>query len=374
MVSSTGSAPGRLDLLGGVADYSGALVLEVPTRLTTTVVAEPADTLAVGPVELTVADVRALWPRSYPDSAPALAPFPRWTHYLLGVAMVLVRHGEIDVPQVRLSVSSEVPQAVGVSSSAALEVGHHARPRRRSDRFRCSSPRGAKKRRTRSSARPAGSWTRSSWPWATPGRPCRSSAGLPGRRTGGHPGWLRDRRLAHRRRRRERRSLSPRAHRRLHGQAHRGGTNRTAARRGSASSPPTRSSTCPSDLDGATYLDRWRGTDDPLTTIDPDSVSTRCAPPPCSASRNTNGASERSRPLRRRRPRAALGELMRCRVTAGYDEIGLGDPAATAARPRRCRSRPGVVGARLERRGLRRDRRGRACERDVLDDVPGLIR
>ena len=50
MTSTVGSAPGRLDLLGGVADYSGALVLEVATRLTTTVVAEPADTFVVGPV------------------------------------------------------------------------------------------------------------------------------------------------------------------------------------------------------------------------------------------------------------------------------------------------------------------------------------
>ena len=32
-LDARGSAPGRLDLLGGVADYSGALVLEIPTRL-----------------------------------------------------------------------------------------------------------------------------------------------------------------------------------------------------------------------------------------------------------------------------------------------------------------------------------------------------
>ena len=52
MPSRTGSAPGRLDLLGGVADYSGALVLEVATSLTTTVVAEDADALVVGPARL----------------------------------------------------------------------------------------------------------------------------------------------------------------------------------------------------------------------------------------------------------------------------------------------------------------------------------
>ena len=36
----TGSAPGRLDFLGGVADYSGALVLEMPTRQSIDVTAE----------------------------------------------------------------------------------------------------------------------------------------------------------------------------------------------------------------------------------------------------------------------------------------------------------------------------------------------
>ena len=30
-------APGRLDFLGGVADYSGSLVLQTPTRATTKV-------------------------------------------------------------------------------------------------------------------------------------------------------------------------------------------------------------------------------------------------------------------------------------------------------------------------------------------------
>ena len=57
-----------------------------------------------------------------PSSATALTTHPRWTHYVIGVALVLVRHGVIEAPRVHLSVSSEVPQSVGVSSSAALEV------------------------------------------------------------------------------------------------------------------------------------------------------------------------------------------------------------------------------------------------------------
>ena len=35
--TATASAPGRLDVLGGIADYSGSLVLEMPIRERTTV-------------------------------------------------------------------------------------------------------------------------------------------------------------------------------------------------------------------------------------------------------------------------------------------------------------------------------------------------
>ena len=37
MKTAIGIAPGRLDFLGGVADYSGSLVLEMPLSLTTRV-------------------------------------------------------------------------------------------------------------------------------------------------------------------------------------------------------------------------------------------------------------------------------------------------------------------------------------------------
>jgi len=57
----------RLDLLGGVADYSGALVLETPTQLATTVTAEPADALVVGPVTITVDEIAALARRPYAE-------------------------------------------------------------------------------------------------------------------------------------------------------------------------------------------------------------------------------------------------------------------------------------------------------------------
>lgn len=119
---ASGSAPGRLDVMGGVADYAGALVLEWPTAVTTTVVAEPADHFTVGPVAFSSTDLEALSTLPYPEVREELRSVPPWTRYPLGVALVLLRHGVIDPPLVDLRVSSDVPQSVGVSSSAALEV------------------------------------------------------------------------------------------------------------------------------------------------------------------------------------------------------------------------------------------------------------
>ena len=122
MICRIGRAPGRLDLLGGVADYSGALVLEMPTRQSLEVTAELDDALVVGPAVLPVAEVTRLAGLDYEDVRRALEDFPRWTHYLIGVVVVLVRHGIISPPHVRLQITSDLPVSMGVASSAALEV------------------------------------------------------------------------------------------------------------------------------------------------------------------------------------------------------------------------------------------------------------
>ena len=68
MTSITGSAPGRLDLLGGVADYSGALVLEVATAAHDHRASpKPADAFVVGPVQLSVDEIAALAQLPYPE-------------------------------------------------------------------------------------------------------------------------------------------------------------------------------------------------------------------------------------------------------------------------------------------------------------------
>ena len=117
-----GSAPGRLDLLGGVADYSGALVLEMATSQRTEVVAHPDNALVVGPVTLPAPDLDRLAGLPFAALRRELAACPRWTQYVIGVALVLVRHGVIEAPLARLEIASDLPQSVGVASSAALEV------------------------------------------------------------------------------------------------------------------------------------------------------------------------------------------------------------------------------------------------------------
>ncbi|HEX8850491.1 MAG TPA: galactokinase family protein [Gemmatimonadaceae bacterium] len=132
-------APGRLDLMGGIADYSGSLVLELPLDAAAIVAAQASDedrvtvrTLAVpdagAETEVTV-PLAALAPGGLAvdyDAARALLaadPRRRWAAYLVGALVVLGRERGMQITRgVRLLVDSTVPPAKGVSSSAALEV------------------------------------------------------------------------------------------------------------------------------------------------------------------------------------------------------------------------------------------------------------
>ncbi|GAC1446168.1 MAG: galactokinase [Pyrinomonadaceae bacterium] len=135
-------APGRLDVIGGIADYSGSLVLEMPTAEATLVAAQRAGqsdaerklkiiSLINGRTrkaefEMPLADFeRNGMPISYED---AQAYFRRdasrqWAAYAAGIFLVLMHERGIHVSEsARLLISSSVPEGKGVSSSAALEV------------------------------------------------------------------------------------------------------------------------------------------------------------------------------------------------------------------------------------------------------------
>jgi len=131
-------APGRLDLMGGIADYSGALVLELPLAAATLVAAQPArdGRLTVRSLASlgTLADAEAMVsvetlaphgvPLDYPDARALLAAQARqrWAAYVVGALLVLARERGLSIDGMRLLIDSSVPLGKGVSSSAALEV------------------------------------------------------------------------------------------------------------------------------------------------------------------------------------------------------------------------------------------------------------
>ncbi len=134
----TGRAPGRLDLMGGIADYSGSLVLELPLEVATFVavqaVAEPVFEIFSPGIAANGDEELVRWPLSElvelasgktesPDNDLRKRPGQGWASYPAGVWALLQKAYGFPVDRgVRLLVYSGVPAGKGVSSSAALEV------------------------------------------------------------------------------------------------------------------------------------------------------------------------------------------------------------------------------------------------------------
>jgi galactokinase len=120
-------APGRLDVMGGIADYSGARVLELPLACMTAARVQHQEqrrcdvaSLRHGRVDRFTIDLPlapptelAAWFRTHERD--------RWASYIVAVVQALVArsgttHG------FRILIDSTVPEGRGVASSAALEV------------------------------------------------------------------------------------------------------------------------------------------------------------------------------------------------------------------------------------------------------------
>lgn len=131
-------APGRLDVIGGIADYSGALVLELPLHVATLAAAQPDPSPAITIYSTNAAgfDAEPLvqlplnelvpqeQPLHYAAARRLLAADPRrsWAAYVAGVLVVLQRERGERSGGIRLFIHSDVPAGKGVSSSASLEV------------------------------------------------------------------------------------------------------------------------------------------------------------------------------------------------------------------------------------------------------------
>ena len=132
-------APGRLDLMGGIADYSGALVLELPLACATFAAVQlagapelvvrslpPEPGLAPREVRVALADLAPMGAPLAEAAAHNLLtaePSTAWAAYALGPLVVLARAKGLRLTKgIRLLIGSDVPLGKGVSSSAALEV------------------------------------------------------------------------------------------------------------------------------------------------------------------------------------------------------------------------------------------------------------
>jgi len=128
-------APGRLDVMGGIADYSGALVLQWPIREATRVALRPwrerrIFIVSIGPQGHTrrcdvplglVADGE----RPYEEVRAWFAADPsrHWAAYVAGVFHVLAREHAVRFEHgASILIESDVPEGKGVSSSAAIEA------------------------------------------------------------------------------------------------------------------------------------------------------------------------------------------------------------------------------------------------------------
>ena len=129
------SAQGRLDVMGGIADYSGSLVLQMPILEKTTVRLSLRDDFIctiesltdLGERLLASFDYRKFLRSGMVDYAFAQQEFKKdtgveWTSYVIGCALVLQKEKHVDFKGGDFFIESNVPLGKGVSSSASLEV------------------------------------------------------------------------------------------------------------------------------------------------------------------------------------------------------------------------------------------------------------
>ena len=130
-------APGRLDVMGGIADYSGSLVLQLPIADATHVALQRVDSnririLSLGSnkeerfAELDLADLLSSnhQPIEYDEARRKFSNADNhWVAYTFGVFLVLMCETNFVFPHgADILIKSEVPEGKGVSSSAAIEV------------------------------------------------------------------------------------------------------------------------------------------------------------------------------------------------------------------------------------------------------------
>jgi L-arabinokinase len=126
-------APGRLDVMGGIADYSGSLVLQLPIADATYVALQKSASKSLrivsqnestAPRAFEFDPTKFNGPISYEAARHLFADAENhWAAYVAGVFLVLMREKNARFEEgAALLIHSSVPEGKGVASSAALEV------------------------------------------------------------------------------------------------------------------------------------------------------------------------------------------------------------------------------------------------------------
>lgn len=131
-------APGRLDVMGGIAGYTGSLVCEGTLDRAAAVAVQRRDDRQVQVFSFNLFDVHQPFTLTIAldDLARGTAeqlragfaePGRRWAGYLLGTLFLLHEQGYVDLrrpemPGLNIAVLSTIPIGAGVGSSAAIEV------------------------------------------------------------------------------------------------------------------------------------------------------------------------------------------------------------------------------------------------------------
>lgn len=126
----TGRAPGRLDVMGGISDYSGSLLLQMPIEAQTSVTIraqKELDRIRVrseqedGVFEIELSAISGMPYREFRDLLRSRQGGD-WAGYVIGCFAVLQQEKGLPLFGADVQVDSRVPMGKGVSSSAALEV------------------------------------------------------------------------------------------------------------------------------------------------------------------------------------------------------------------------------------------------------------
>lgn len=132
-----GRAPGRLDVMGGIADYSGSLVLQLPLVEATYALVQARrdgqvvvisgathDLTGSNTVEMPISEIyRHVNDTTALRQILTADPDTAWASYLLGVVAIVATQANVFLYDgITIVIDSQVPLGKGVSSSAAIEV------------------------------------------------------------------------------------------------------------------------------------------------------------------------------------------------------------------------------------------------------------